>query len=269
MRKLVSSFIAVILVIAASMTASVDAATNNQEVRVQVEGQFIDFPDAKPFIDPKTGRTLVPLRFVSEQLGVKVEWDGANKVVKMEIEDPNGKYRLDLPIGKTVIDLKHITFKFESPAVIIDDRTYVPLRFISEVFGAEIEWDGVNRVVKIEVNEYPHKLSSRFLHPKHELTQPAVDAFYNSLKIEGDKVIGKVPTIPKGYTYYLKYKDDKDRAKDFLNLEEKYKPGQSFSIPVSANGGHIDFAIAKGTVEIINGCSVDIPTFTVRWRAER
>ncbi|MCR4441354.1 MAG: copper amine oxidase N-terminal domain-containing protein [Peptococcaceae bacterium] len=74
-------------------------------------------------------RTMVPLRFVAESLGVKVDWIGATRTVKMKLD---GK-ELSLVIDQTIPGL-------DVPAKIINSRTMVPLRYVSESFGASVKW---------------------------------------------------------------------------------------------------------------------------------
>ena len=64
-------------------------------LRVVVNGDRVNFPDAEPFIDDN-GRTQVPVRFVSKTLGAEVGWEGSTKTVTIsqgdkEIKDSNWK----------------------------------------------------------------------------------------------------------------------------------------------------------------------------------
>ena len=52
----------------------------NADVSVTVDGRKVVFPDAKPFID-ENGRTLIPVRFVTEDLGATVEWNAQDREV--------------------------------------------------------------------------------------------------------------------------------------------------------------------------------------------
>ena len=54
-------------------------------LRVVVNGNRVNFPDAEPFIDDN-GRTQVPVRFVSEALGAEVSWEGSTKTVTISRE---------------------------------------------------------------------------------------------------------------------------------------------------------------------------------------
>lgn len=93
--------------------------------------------DAPPFI--QTGRTMVPLRAISEGLGAKVEYDG--KTRKGQITVKLGSKTVVVWIGETTgkVDGKSVTM--EVPPMIKKGRTFVPLRFISEGLGCMVNWN--------------------------------------------------------------------------------------------------------------------------------
>ncbi len=74
-------------------------------------------------------RTMVPLRYIAERLGAGVEWNANTQTITM-IKD--GK-TITLTIGKT-------TDEIDAPAMIKNSRTMVPVRYISEQFGANVMW---------------------------------------------------------------------------------------------------------------------------------
>ena len=78
MKRLMIAIVVMIMmvpVIGGALTANADA-----EVSVTVDGRKVVFPDAKPFID-ENGRTLIPVRFVTEDLGATVEWNAQDREV--------------------------------------------------------------------------------------------------------------------------------------------------------------------------------------------
>jgi len=100
--------------------------------------------DAKPFILNK--RTMVPIRFISESLGADVEWDRIFKIVTITM--PSGD-RVRLQVGNNVADVKDKAVFLDAPPVIRNNRTFVPIRFIAEAFGAEVDWDPEFMIVRI------------------------------------------------------------------------------------------------------------------------
>jgi len=93
--------------------------------------------DAAPFIKPETGRAMVPLRFVSEQLGAKVDWLKETRQVRITYNETT----ILLTIGSNVVIVNGQPVEIDSPAEIVNGRTYVPLRFVSEALGATAAWD--------------------------------------------------------------------------------------------------------------------------------
>ena len=94
--------------------------------------------DIKPII--KNDRILVPVRFVSEGLDAAVDW--TSDALNTGVVTVNGSGReivIYVNSDKAYVDGSEYTL--ESPAVIEDGRTYVPLRFIAEALGASVEWD--------------------------------------------------------------------------------------------------------------------------------
>ncbi|AEF95032.1 copper amine oxidase-like domain-containing protein [Desulfotomaculum nigrificans CO-1-SRB] len=124
----------VILTGAAALTLSLGAmgARAEEQVDVFVNNKQVQFPDQRPFI--QDARTYVPLRFVSEALGGDVDWDGKAATVKRK-----GK-NIVMNIGSThpTVDGKSVTI--DAAAQLVNERTMVPLRFVSEALGAKVEW---------------------------------------------------------------------------------------------------------------------------------
>ncbi len=113
-------------------------------LRVVVNGSRISFPDAQPFID-ENGRTQVPVRFVSEALGADVGWDGKTKTVTIE----QGKNKISLVVGKSEYTVNGKKMKMDTSVLLLEDRTFVPVRFVSEGLGANVEWNASIRTVYI------------------------------------------------------------------------------------------------------------------------
>jgi len=99
--------------------------------------------DAPSYI--KNGRVMVPIRFVSEALGFTVQWDNIFKIVSIYV---NGT-TIRLQVGNATADLFGKAVTLDAVPEIKTGRTFVPLRFISENFGAKVTWDGELKIVKI------------------------------------------------------------------------------------------------------------------------
>lgn len=143
MKFLKKTLLAISVAVLLQFTASIANAAS--PLNVEVNGNVVDFPDARPFIDPKNNRTMIPVRFVSDKLGADVSWDSSLKVVGIK---KSGKF-IKIKIGDSFALIDDEKIQIDAPAVIISDRTFVPLRFISEVLGAKVEWNSENRTVSI------------------------------------------------------------------------------------------------------------------------
>jgi len=115
------------------------------DVSVLVNGKEVHFPDQVPYIN-QDSRTMVPVRFISESLGAKVSWDNDNRMVIIE----KGEDIIKLKIGENKADVNGKTVSFDTSAVLQNDRTMVPVRFISEALGAKVGWNQENKTVEIE-----------------------------------------------------------------------------------------------------------------------
>ena len=90
--------------------------------------------DVAPVI--RNDRTMLPARFVAENLGATVTWDEEKRLVTIT---GNGVTIL-LTIGEETAMINGKEVKLDSPAFIENDRTYTPIRFIAEELGATVEW---------------------------------------------------------------------------------------------------------------------------------
>ncbi len=115
-----------------------------------VIGTKLEFEEGnEPFIANE--RTMMPLRAISEALDATVYWFSEDKRVQIVCYDT----LLSLQIGNTVMGKYKIvngevnnqpeSIELDVAAMIYNDRTYVPLRAISEAFDAQISWDNPNR----------------------------------------------------------------------------------------------------------------------------
>ncbi len=93
----------------------------------------------------QNGSTLVPLRGIFESLGAEVKWDGKTRTVTAN----KGEINITLQIGSKTPVVNGVTKSISVPAQIINGSTFVPLRFVSEAFGADVKWDGTARSITI------------------------------------------------------------------------------------------------------------------------
>jgi hypothetical protein len=119
-------------------------------VRIVVNGEPVSASDATAFTD-KNSRTMIPIRFVSEQLGAKVEWNKQTQEVVVSQADKIIK----LKIGEKQVSLNGTAKQLDTAAVVKEGRTYIPLRFVGEALGAQVQWDPKGRTAYINNNGEP------------------------------------------------------------------------------------------------------------------
>ena len=119
------------------------AASANNDVTVTLDGKVVD---CNAYGQPATivdGRTLVPLRAIFEALGASVEWNAKDYVVTSTL----GEITISLKIGEKILYRNGTPIELDVPAMLMNDRTMVPVRAVSESFGVEVDWDSVARKV--------------------------------------------------------------------------------------------------------------------------
>ncbi len=95
-------------------------------------------------------RTMLPARFVAENLGAAVDWNDDKQLVTITAKNvksgENVTILITIGAEKAIVNGKAV--RLDSPAFIENDRTYTPIRFISEELGASVEWfEGEQKVV--------------------------------------------------------------------------------------------------------------------------
>lgn len=117
------------------------------DVKIRVNGKYIE-TDTAPIIED--GRTLVPVRAISEALECDVSWNDEKRAVSVF----DGEDLAVMWIGRDTAfktDGMEITghYTMDVSPKIINDRTMVPIRAISELLGAEVDWINDERTVTI------------------------------------------------------------------------------------------------------------------------
>ncbi len=94
-------------------------------------------------------RTMVPFRVIAEALGCDVDWKADTKTVVMEKDGLTASMTIGEPKLVYNDGDTEYTVDIDTPATIINSRTMVPVRFLSEYFGFEVEWDAATRTVTV------------------------------------------------------------------------------------------------------------------------
>lgn len=119
-------------------TPSIKVALNNEEVSFQ----------EAPFL--QNGTTFVQIRPLFEALGIEMKWDKAQRVVHGTKEGLS----FSLPVAGKEATVNGKLVAMDVSAIIRNDHTLVPLRFISESADVLVLWDGYNRLIYMYGDDY-------------------------------------------------------------------------------------------------------------------
>lgn len=114
-----------------------------KDIKVFTVGEQVYFQDVQPVI--KSDRTLIPIRAVSNSLKADVKWDEATHTVTIT----KGGTEIKLVLGNDTAIINGQEVKLDVPAETINDRTMVPVRFVSEAFKSTVQWEPEHQIVII------------------------------------------------------------------------------------------------------------------------
>ena len=152
-KKLIAAILAATTTLSAAPFA---LAENDENTNDKVEIAFnvgdsilkingIETEVETPYVT-ENNTTLVPLRVITEAFGAKVDWDGDTQKITLTYPAVN----IELQIGNIVATVNdHTETLLESPALSENGVTMVPLRFISETFGATVGYDNDTQAILV------------------------------------------------------------------------------------------------------------------------
>ena len=123
----------------------------SNEIMTEKGGQKSDVTiDVAPYIDPSSSSTLIPLRGLLEQMGAKVTWDGETEGIIID----SGSGKIKMQIQNSLVYADHpvygtVRYTLAVVPKIRNSRTFIPLRFVSEQLGYNVEWDSESRTITI------------------------------------------------------------------------------------------------------------------------
>lgn len=116
-----------------------------QKIRIMINNALVNSAE-NPYV--KEGSTMVPLRVVAESLGLEVDWNATERRIDL-IKYPE-HIQLWVDDTKAMVNKKESTLA--RPAEISRNKTFVPIRFVAEALGAEVNWDSTRKTVYIQKN---------------------------------------------------------------------------------------------------------------------
>ena len=106
-------------------------------VTVRVNGEDITFEDSEALPKIMNNRTMLAARAFYEKIGAKVDWNGKARTVT--VSKDKDKIVLTIGSNKALVNGKEVAL--DSAATIVNDKTYIPVRFVSEAFGYKVKYD--------------------------------------------------------------------------------------------------------------------------------
>jgi len=128
------------LILASAIFMAPVAAAEIPAITVEIDGYELEFDVPPRIID---GRTMVPLRTIFEHLGGYVYWEEEIQMVTAVWDETIIIMQIDVFVMR-VNDWEVV---IDTPPVIIDGRTLVPVRAIAEALGMDVNWDDDTRTV--------------------------------------------------------------------------------------------------------------------------
>lgn len=121
-----------------------EAADKNVNIYINNNIQNIPLDMGKAYLDKTNDRVMVPIRYVSENLGANINFYQKKETktsgiligaidVLVELDIDSTKAKVNKAGVESFVDL-------DSPAILYDGRTYVPIRFVSETLGLNVDW---------------------------------------------------------------------------------------------------------------------------------
>lgn len=146
MKKIISCLVAVCMVIMSFVTVHC-----KDSIKVILDGKMLEFDVPPQIIDE---RTLVPMRVIFEALGVAVDWEEETQTINARRSD----VYISMRVGDSIIHKEFVIadlttsdeISLDVPPQIIDGRTLVPVRAVSECLGCNVNWDDEKQIVIIE-----------------------------------------------------------------------------------------------------------------------
>ena len=213
-------------------------------VTVRVNGEDITFEDPEALPKIMNNRTMLAARAFYEKIGAKVDWNGKARTVT--VSKDKDKIVLTIGSNKALVNGKEVAL--DSAATIVNDKTYIPVRFVSEAFGYKVKYDPnegmpivdifnitekelADKLLQIEKEENYKMLASMKSDLKDEEVVKTLKELYEGEEL--DKILAAKADLDKNPELLKKYQDlvkkemedllgdDKEEAKEADKKEDK------------------------------------------------
>lgn len=161
MKKIASLFTLFLVLVMTVTGCSAAPAENNskaekseaQKIIMRIDNPIMTVDGADKEIDEGRGttpvirddRTLLPIRAAAEAMGASVAWEEETQTTVLAKDDTI----ILLTIGSNIAYLNEEKQTLDTQSIILNDRTMLPVRFIAENFGYDVEWNGAAQIITI------------------------------------------------------------------------------------------------------------------------
>ena len=214
MKKILCLVLTLLLIVSSFAFQTVFA--DNDNIKIVINGEEKTFDQMPVMI---SNRVLVPLRAIFETLGAKVSWNNETNTATGVRNDKQVK----ITIGDQTAKVNGKAVSLDVGAMLINDRTMVPVRFIAESLGADVKWiDSENKVDITLTEKNPVDYNDgRVIEPKENLSKLEYENVNDIPDIEGASERRPIPTKfdhSSSYDDLIFYPNPKDPDEVFKSL---------------------------------------------------
>ena len=152
-RRVASILIISALLITMTFTGT-EPAFAETDITVQLNGNVLT-SDPPPKV--VNSRILLPMRIIFEAAGATLDWNGVNQVITAQKDDTV----IIIQVGSNTAKVNGSVKVLDTPAIIENNRTLVPVRFVMESLGCKVDWDKTNRIVSVWISGEPEAAPSQ------------------------------------------------------------------------------------------------------------
>ena len=237
--------------------SNVIAITRKKEkpIRIQLNGKEMFF-DTDPYFS--NGRTMVPLRGIMETFGATVGWDSATGTIwatkgDIKVEMWNGSNKIRVNGAERELDVS-VQVKY--------NRTHVPVRFIAEIFGAEVNFIQEKNMVTIDMaNSNPTDIYDKAVEELNRgNTAEAERLFLEVLKIDPAHA-GSMLKLAKIYA-----SNDQQKAREYYEKFLEIQP-KDYTVRNSLGWTYANLGEVRKAIEVFRFLTGESPDTAAYWIA--
>lgn len=147
-KKWLSVLLSLVLIFSIGIASVSAAGPVKSDMKVVLDGKNLSIAQSAVIVN---GRMLLPYRAIEEKLGAAVNYDAADKSVT--VTKGNNMYVLTL--GSKIATINGVQVSLDVPAQLINNSTFVPVRFLSENLGVQVGYDDATRTVSLNTSSSP------------------------------------------------------------------------------------------------------------------